>query len=385
LLLIVNLLLANLALTVGGSESYLLTVAEELTRLGHSVTVWSVRADPHATELFAERGVRMVVDTAPPSQDCDVVIAQDGVLAYLLAERYPDVRRAFVMHSLYNLQTPPLLDAAGGPVFVLNDRIASRARAMSAGCSLVRLRQPLDLRRFYPRGVARRRARRVLALGNRLGGTRLRMLTDACSSLGLDFVQVGRFGRVIAAPEAEICEADIVVGYGRAALEAMGLGRAVYVWGHGGGDGWVTPESYAALEADGFTGGATDSVIDESRLRADFGEYRAGMGELNFDLVRLHHPAGKHVEALLSQLGSAQASPPTAEEEMARLVSLEYNAVGHAEQLAIEARELRERAEAAERLFAELVSSRRYRIGSALARPIDVLRAGFRRSSDRGR
>ena len=31
-----------------------------------------------------------------------------------------------------------------------------------------------------------------------------------------------------------------------------------YVWDTRGGDGWVTPETYPALEADGFTGAATD-------------------------------------------------------------------------------------------------------------------------------
>ena len=52
-------------------------------------------------------------------------------------------------------------------------------------------------------------------------------------------------------PVATIAEADIVVGKGRAVLEAMSCGRAAFVYDAFGGDGWVTAESYPRLEADG--------------------------------------------------------------------------------------------------------------------------------------
>ena len=87
-------------------------------------------------------------------------------------------------------------------------------------------------------------------------------------------------------PELEIADADIVVGYGRSALEGMAAGKAVYVYDHGGGDGWVTAESYPALEANGFAGSATDDVIDKERLRADLLAYDADMGLVNRELAR---------------------------------------------------------------------------------------------------
>ena len=83
-----------------------------------------------------------------------------------------------------------------------------------------------------------------------------------------------------------MADADIVVGYGRSVLEAMALGRAAYVWDIAGGDGWVTPETYPTLEADGFSGAATDPIIDADRMRADFASYGPELGAFGFDLVR---------------------------------------------------------------------------------------------------
>ena len=60
---------------------------------------------------------------------------------------------------------------------------------------------------------------------------------------------------------AALENADIVVGKSRAALDAMACGRAVYLYDMFGGDGWVTPDTYAAMEADQFAGQATDRVI----------------------------------------------------------------------------------------------------------------------------
>jgi hypothetical protein len=55
--------------------------------------------------------------------------------------------------------------------------------------------------------------------------------------------------------------------------------RHVYVYGTAGGDGWVTPESYPALEADGFSGRVTEAAVDVRRLTADLERFELAMGE----------------------------------------------------------------------------------------------------------
>jgi hypothetical protein len=58
----------------------------------------------------------------------------------------------------------------------------------------------------------------------------------------------------------------------RAALDAMACGRAGYVYEVFGGDGWVTPELYPALEADHFAGLATVRVIGPRELARDLAD-----------------------------------------------------------------------------------------------------------------
>ena len=80
-------------------------------------------------------------------------------------------------------------------------------------------------------------------------------------------------------------DADIVIGKARVIVEAMASGRAAYVYDHNGGDGWVTSERYALLEADNFGGQAEAVAADLERLRSDLKAYRPDMGVANRQLA----------------------------------------------------------------------------------------------------
>lgn len=84
-----QIVMSTYALNFGGTESYLLTAAEQLQRLGHDVTLFSLEPGPSAA-VASDRGLELRdrVDELPPI--CDVVYAQDSVTAYKLAERYPE-------------------------------------------------------------------------------------------------------------------------------------------------------------------------------------------------------------------------------------------------------------------------------------------------------
>ena len=186
----------------------------------------------------------------------------------------------------------------------------------------------------------------MLTLSNYLEADRLRLLEEVCTDLGLELVRVGAANVQEVAPQDALTEADIVVGYGRSVLEAMAMGRAAYVWDRAGGDGWVTPETYPAFEADGFSGAATDAVIDPDRLRADLAAYRPELGTLGFDLVRMHHSAAKHAEALVGLLDGARVSAPAgALESLALLVRAETRATIRAGGLEYENKRMWERLE----------------------------------------
>jgi Sulfotransferase family len=331
---------------LAGSETYVVTLADHLQRLGHDV--WLHSSEHGRSSAAAERlGVRVARDERELPDEPDVVVVQDGAVACDLAARYPSAPQVFVAHSdVFDLQLPPQLPDLVTVVVTLYDRVERRIRAMALPCEVVRLSQPVDIERFKPVRALPERAGVALTLSNYLHGERLEMLGRACSRADVELRHVGEYASGGAAPaERAFDEADIVFGKARVIYEAMACGRAAYVFDANGGEGWVTAQSYEALSADNFGGQTTAAVVDEDRLVADLEAYDPGMGIVNRDLVVARHSATKHAAAfaeLLERVAPRRRDTPVAGplREVARLVRLYHRADSQAVALHAELQQL---------------------------------------------
>ncbi|MDX6374132.1 MAG: hypothetical protein QOD98_3120, partial [Nocardioidaceae bacterium] len=306
----------------GGSETYLVTVVEHLVRLGHEVTVHALTMGP-MSEQTVSVGARVAPMDELPDRP-DGVLVQDVGMAYALAERWPGLAQVVVVHSpLFDFQLPPMVPVPGSVAVVLNDRVGQRvaAMAMAGDMEVVRLRQPIDNVRLFPRGDAGPEPRRALLLGNYLTGAARRAIIEAWGAEGVDVVQVGLLAKETLDPAVEIAEADIVVGKGRAVLDAMACGRPAFLYDAFGSDGWVTGSTYVRMEADGFAGQSDPMPLDADGLRRALESYDPDMGRVNRELVLKHHQDRKHAEALVGlfrRLSPAGAEAPTEAGELAR-------------------------------------------------------------------
>jgi hypothetical protein len=310
---------------VGGTVAHLVTLGEHLPKLGHQVIVYSPELGPFA-DYARRRGIDVRGELSELPRECDVVLAQDAMVVHDLADRYPDALMVFRVCGAHEFHTPPQAEGRVDLVLVLADRYARLAEACAIRAPLLRLRVPIDTDRLVPDGAIRARPRRAMVLGNY--PDRVRAVGEAWERRGLKVAYVG-------GPRArfDVAQAlhgvDIVVAKSRAALDAMACGRAVYVYDTFGGDGWVTPETYPAMEADHFAGQATDRVIGVRELERDLADYHIGMGTVNRDLVLQHHGARDHTiefviavaAAVERKRGVTPASEPfgTSEEEHALL------------------------------------------------------------------
>ncbi|HEX5761494.1 MAG TPA: hypothetical protein VFY04_00030 [Solirubrobacterales bacterium] len=323
-----RLLLATNHLGLGGSESYLLTVAEQLDRLGHETVLYTPEPEG-GIEVARERAITLLGEAALDGA-YDAAIVQDAGVSLAVADRQPALRQLYVAHSAeFDLQTPPQFDGLVGAVVVLNDRVAERMRSLATKAEVVRLRQPIDTVRFGPRGTLPEVPRKALLLSNTPHSDRLTMLEQACAAAGLELSRLGGLAGRVADIRPALAETDVVIGYGRSTLEAMAFGRAAYVFDWKGGDGWVTPESYPAMEANGIAGGACETILDAERLADDLRGYAASMGPVNHDIVMTHHRANVHAQQLVSlieRLAPPATRPRSELQEMARLVRLEWRA-----------------------------------------------------------
>ncbi|TPM90930.1 hypothetical protein [Mesorhizobium sp. B2-1-3A] len=308
---------------VGGSETYAITIAEQFLKLGHDITIY-VKAPGKMAQVARDRAIRIATDLELPTPD--VVLSQDGVVAYEMSARWPEVPHAFICHSpLFELQTPPAVPGVVGAVVVMSERFEDRLRALATKHRIVRFRQPIDVDRLAPRGAARKQPKKALLLGNYLQGEAKRFLVDAWSGAGVEFMQVGSPAGTNSADIVQaIAEADIVVGKARAILDAMSCGRPAYVYDVFGMDGWVTPQVYETMEADAFAGLALSRPFEPSQLVTDLGAYDPLMGMANRKLVMMHHHARIHAQQMIdlcSDLAKPTASRTTPKLELSRLVA----------------------------------------------------------------
>ena len=364
----------------GGSETYLLTAAEELQRLGHELTIFAFETGDMA-ELARARGVRVAAGPGELPEHCDALLVQDGPVAYELAARYPGTPQVFRATSdLYDVSLPPNLPGITIVVLALSDRVAARMRAVATRPTVLRLRQPIDVERFKAPTPPASPPRRALLLGNYLSGARRAILLRALAANGIEACQIGRGSAVELRPERQIWNADIVIAKGRAALEGMAGGRAVYVYDEFGCDGWVTAASYAAMEADNFAGLAFPASADAPSLEVDLSRYEAEMGILNRDLVVREHGArahGRELSEIFHNLAPAAAGVVAPLAEMARLVRAQWRTEARAGELALAHGALAAEHQELQRRYAvlvELTSTRRHRAGLRLGAALDAAR-----------
>jgi hypothetical protein len=305
----------------------MLTVAEQLQRMGHETLVHAAELGPMA-QLVRDRGVRVLgADELPAA--CELVLFQDAPTCLELAPRYESAARIFVAHSVFaGLQCPPQIAGACQAVVALNDRTLRWADALAQPVRLERLRQPVDLDRFRVSAAHRSGPLRAVVLSNYAFGTRTAALEEACRDAGVELRWIGsQHGSATPTPELELAAANIAIGLGRSVLDAMASCRPAIVLGTLGGDGWVTPESYATLEADGFTGRATDRVLDAAELTQELLRFTPELGISSRDLVARHHDVRDHVGELIRIARELEPEPVRSggvELELARLVRVEW-------------------------------------------------------------
>src|SRR2546423_15279626 len=144
-----RVLLATFSLEgLGGSETYVVTVADHLQRLGHDVWLYAAEHERGA-DLAEDLGLRVPRGRHSLPDEVDALVVQDGAVAAELALTYPHAPQAFVAHSdVFDLQLPLQIPELTAVVVVLYDRVELRIRAQALDQEIVRLTQPVDLKRF---------------------------------------------------------------------------------------------------------------------------------------------------------------------------------------------------------------------------------------------
>ena len=142
------------------------------------------------------------------------------------------------------------------------------------GFESVVIRNPIDTRRFRPKRPSRNVLRNVAYVSN--NPTSKALLIKRATN-GLHFETAGRTNqhRDIR-PLLE--RADLVIGLGRTAYEAMSMGRNVVVFDYKGADGFVDTENIFAFRESNCSGRTNNLNWTEAQLREAIELYDPTLG-----------------------------------------------------------------------------------------------------------
>lgn len=268
-----RILLTNNAMNhLYGTESWVLAMGKELLRRGHFVEVFTLHQGL-SSSLAEKEGVR--IREPRDSWDYDLALINHSS-TWPYVPTY--VKRIFTTHGVKSsLEEPPKTGIWKAVTVAVSEE-------SSRGLYSV-IRGGIDLCRFHLVRPINPEPRTVLYLSHPHYAGGMRLVEEACRISGLRFIGL-KTETVF--PEVLIQEADVVVGFGRSLVEAMGCGRVVvsgdnrthYMDGFRGG-GMVTPDNFDVLKRDSFTGRTSgQKEFTPETLAEEFRQYRPEYGQL---------------------------------------------------------------------------------------------------------
>ena len=296
-----NVLLTHLHLDYpGGSETYTYTLAAALLERGYRPTVVSPIVGEVGERLRAV-GVRVVDELHKAQGHPDVLHCQHNVMALAARDWFPGAPLVFHSHGTLPLpEQPPSVDLNVQRYVAVSDLVRRHLESRGVPGRLIRvLENPVDLRRFAPRGQLSSRPRRALVLSAVMDATTFGVIDEACRRMDIELEVVGLDGTRTWDVEERIARTDVVFSLGRGAIESMASGRAVYVYDHFGADGWVTPETVDEIASHTFSGKRYARRLTPDDLVTELERYDPAMGPANRQLAQERYDIRTQVDRLL--------------------------------------------------------------------------------------
>jgi len=273
-----KILVANQTLDIlAGSETYILTMATELKRLGHEVTAFSPQLGIIATKLEAI-GVKCVNtlngDGSHQIKPFNPVLEEaEGKFDVAICAHYEitkEIRRKFsklpiiaVCHGIIHSNPKtgeifpehPVTDMNINQYIAVSEEVQNLLKSVYNIDSVV-IRNCFDLERFKKEGKLKEKPETILVNSNYWGvdGEINDIIKDVAKHYDAKFIGIGANFVPTYETDLVIKDADVVFGMGRSVIEGVCAGKIGVVHGRWGTGGVITPETYKTLKLTNFSG-----------------------------------------------------------------------------------------------------------------------------------
>lgn len=257
-----------------GSELYIKDVAQELSRRGHHVSLYSPRLGSLAEDL-RRQGLSVYGNLADLDQAPDIIHGQHHLETMTALSRFPHTPVVHFCHGAIPWEEippihPRILHYVAVSAF-LQRQLVDRYHVPAPRTHLIP--NFVDLSRFRPRAPLPPFPEKALAFSNQISNSNIaRLIRSACWRQGVRLKVLGMANRTPSdAPEEILPSYDIVFARGRSALEALACGVAVICCDVEGMGPIVTTQNFERLYQANFglsilqTPVSTGSLIEELR------------------------------------------------------------------------------------------------------------------------
>ena len=274
-----RILLGNNTLSLlAGSETWVLTLAKELKRLGHTVHGFSPELGIISNKLkddgifcfdnISNSGVKpfsFILKEDIITDYYDIIIANHWNIVEYLRSRFPITPIISTIHGiLYKVKDQKGIEVNAPEHPALNSGVNQFISVSEEVSELLRKEYNIDsiiIRNFLDctakfRKISPKRPKSILFNSNYnlLTDPEVSILKQVADHYGAKTLLVGQNFSITSNIEKAIDEADIVVGMGRSVLEGVAAGRLGIVHGRWGTGGVVCPENIEELKRYNFSG-----------------------------------------------------------------------------------------------------------------------------------
>lgn len=228
-----------------GVSTFIHTITKKLHQLGHEIHIYIENKECRDNLLIENLTPYSEVHLyTPPNIKFDQVFFNYNT--HVSKFNYYGCIKKFFVHGLMNDEYVPPLTGID-KVYTFGERAYDFVKTE---CKKVMIRNGIDLERFKYAPNKLKDLEKVLVLDSRNNGFVSNILTSICGRLGIfvTFLGINQYNdKLIWNVEDIIKSADLVIGYGRSAYEAMAIGRPVIVYGYNGGDGYITKDNFPKM------------------------------------------------------------------------------------------------------------------------------------------
>jgi hypothetical protein len=258
----------------GGTEIYVRWLAIALAGLGHEVTCFTPNVGVVSEEI-ERAGIRVVSDVATLRGDrFDLIHAHHRTPSLMVREAFPNTPMLFLAHGTEpEEEQPPTRELGDVRYFAVSEGVKHNLHERHGIVDVEIIRNPVDLEHFRSHRAINAVPQHAILLKNAVDPEDFEVLQTFFAKRGISFDLVGGPNSrpdVVTA----INEADLVVTWGRGALEALACERQVIAYGHDHlVDGMITSDNFYGVRTRSFNGRVVHHPLRRRTLKRELEKY----------------------------------------------------------------------------------------------------------------